>query len=203
MLGSAIGLAALQPTNANAASRKPDDMVRESVNEVIAILRTTNPESEERRRLIERVATTFFDLDEIADYVLGRRIELFSEKQRDEYRREFKTYLAHRYGHKLSGYDNEEVEIKDTRLGKPGHVKVMTHVVGDKGEKMRISFELAEKGSRWLAVEIEVDGVAIVENLKAQCMSVIDRKGVESLLARLREINASFEPEDVDPATAE
>jgi ABC-type transporter MlaC component len=79
----------------------------------------------------------------------------------------------------------------------------MTHVVGGKGEKMRINFELAEKGSRWLAVEVEVDGVAIVENLKAQCMSVIDRKGVESLLARLREINASFEPEDVDPATAE
>lgn len=132
---------------------------------------------------------------------MARRAEKFDERQKQIFLEEFPRYLAHYYLTRVDEFENEELDPKiGSQQISPTRIMVSTTIVGGRYRKMKINYQLRERPDRWVVEDVEIDGVSVVENFKAQCRSVIERQGVEELLKKLHEKIESDTPGELDEA---
>ena len=88
----------------------------------------------------------------------------------------------------MSATGKEKVNYKPVKL-KPGQdiVKIEAELVSASGEAYPISLYMSNrKDTRWRAFNIEVAGVNFVRNYRSTFQPVLDKKGIDGLIADLR-----------------
>jgi phospholipid transport system substrate-binding protein len=173
---------------ANAA--EPRETMRETIDQVLAVLKNSSLDDEQRRAAIEKIAYARFDMETMSRLVLARAWKSFSPKQREEYIKEFKLYLANNYGGRINRYDQEEVEILGVREEPRGDVTVRTRIVGGEFENTLVDYRMRKKDGEWLVIDVIIEGISMVSNFRDQFKEVLSRGGPEHLLEKLREKNA-------------
>ena len=104
--------------------------------------------------------------------------------------REFHTLLVRTYSGALSQVKDHKVQMKPFRA-QPNEtdVVVRTNVVPSRGEPIQLDYRLEKQEAGWKIYDVNVVGVWLVENYKAQFAGEINAGGVEGLIKSLTERN--------------
>ena len=113
---------------ASATPSGPRDLVAKTVDEVLAILKDPKLTPEARRERIVAIAYDRFDFPTMSKLVLAKYWKRFDAAQREEFMKEFKDFLAHRYGDRIDRYEQEKVEIVGERNAKGGDAIIETRI---------------------------------------------------------------------------
>jgi len=168
----------------------PRQLVQETVTEVLVILEDDALPIEEQRRRVTEIAYSRFDFPTMSRLVLARNWKRLDDRQKADFEREFKQYLANQYGDRIDRFDQQKIEVTGERQEPRGDVTVKTVIRGGEFEGAFVDYRLRERNGQWKVIDVVIEGISLVSNYRDQFKSVISSEGPDGLLRRLREKNA-------------
>ena len=187
-----------------AASPGPREVIRQTVDEVVAILQDPALDDQERRKRIEALAYERFQFDTVSRLVLGRDWRRFTEPQRQEFMEEFRTLLSRSYGERINRYEQENVEILKVRDEPRGDVTVVTRIQGGAADGIEIAYRMRKRDESWGVIDVTVEGTGLVSNYRSQFKELLGNGSPDDLLKLLRKKNHEGpDPAQATPAAAE
>jgi phospholipid transport system substrate-binding protein len=186
----AVGLGWILTANGLAAATPgPEEVVRQTVDEVVAILQDPALDDQERRTRIEALAYERFHFETVSRLVLGRDWRRFTEAQRQEFMVEFRLLLSRSYGERINRYEQEKVDILKVRDEPRGDVTVVTRIRGGAADGVEIAYRMRERDESWGVIDVTVEGTGLVSNYKSQFKELLGNGSPDDLLERLRKKN--------------
>lgn len=166
-------------------------VVSQTLDEVLAVLRNKSLPADERRRRVEKIAYAHFDFDTISRLVLARNWPKLSAQQKADFVVEFKRHLSGTYWKTLEDYRDQKVAVDGTRQERSGDVTVRSTIEGERSEPIRLDYRMRPKGDDFVVIDVIIEGVSLVQNFRSQTQEIIGDVGVDGLIERLRQKNAA------------
>lgn len=194
-LGAGQASAAETADGAAAITAEPRALIDETATKIVAILARKDEPDEVRVEKIETIAYEVFDFTTMSKLVLARNWRKLDKEKRKEFVREFKQNLSRTYGTRIDRYDQEKVEIYDTRVEPRDDVSVMTRIVGGQFDGAEIAYRLRNRNDRWRIIDVVIEGVSLVSNYRSQFAEILNSGSIDDLLAKLRDKNFTIDEE--------
>ena len=178
----------------------PTDQLRDGVDRVVKVLR--DPElrgdkrADERRAAINKVADEIFDFAETAKRSLGQHWAQRTPAERAEFVRLFTELVQRTYISKVDQYNSEMTFRGDTVDGDEAVVR--TTLLLNKGAEMALDYRMHHPRDRWQVYDLNIDGISLVANYRAQFNKIVRTSSYEALVTALKSRQAEFSV----PATA-
>jgi phospholipid transport system substrate-binding protein len=178
----------------------PTDQLRDGVDRVVKVLR--DPElrgdkrADERRAAINKVADEIFDFAETAKRSLGQHWDQRTPAERKEFVRLFTELVQRTYISKVDQYNSEMKFRGDTVDGDEAVVR--TTLLLNKGAEMALDYRMHRPRDRWQVYDLNIDGISLVANYRAQFNKIVRTSSYEALVTALKSRQAEFSV----PATA-
>jgi len=188
---AALAAAALLALGASAPEPGPREVVASTVDQVLAVLKDDSIPVEVRRDRIVAIAYERFDFDTMSKLVLAKYWKRFDAGQREAFLKEFKDFLAHRYGDRIDRYDQEKVAIVGERSAKGGDAIVATRIERPSGAPVEVDYRLRSRDGVWRMIDVKIEGISLVSNYRDQFHAVLSQGSPDDLLAQLRKRNAA------------
>lgn len=195
MLKYIIFLCVLSFASANVfANIGPDELVRKTADDVISTIKQDKDiqagDTNKIYKLAEEKILPNFDFERISRLVLGKAWRQATDKQKTEFKYEFKNLLLRTYAVALSKYKDQKIEYKPLRM-KPTDeiVTVKTEIIQSGGQPIDVDYALAKQDDGWLVIDIIIEGVSLVTNYRSQFASEIKKNGMDSLIIELAKKN--------------
>jgi phospholipid transport system substrate-binding protein len=179
----ALGLIATREAVAGQAS----DQLRSRIDRVVTILEDPilKVRPEERRVALQGAATDIFDFTEITRRSLGRHWQTATPTEREELVQLFTVLLERSYLGRIEQYSGERISVVGETLD--GELAtVRTRLVSKGGTETPVDYRLHRAGDRWMAYDVNVEGVSLVANYRAQFNKILQTSSAQVLVQRLR-----------------
>ncbi|MGE0356764.1 MAG: phospholipid-binding protein MlaC [Burkholderiales bacterium] len=193
---AAFALAAV-PARA-AADTAPDVLVRQSIDEVLAIIKTDKElQGGNQKRILELVeekVLPHFDFPRMTRLAMGRNWSKASDAQKSALVSEFRTLLVRTYSTSLSQYRNQTIDVKSAKIAAGDQDTVVRTVVNQPGgQPIPIDYGMERSDKGWRVYDVVVDGVSLVTTYRGSFHEQVQKGGVEGLLKALAERNRASE----------
>jgi len=194
---AALALAALAiavaPAHA-APDTAPDELVRKSIDEVLAIIKTDKDLQGGNQKkildLVEEKVLPHFDFSRMTRLAMGRNWVKASDEQKEALVREFRTLLVRTYSTSLSQYRNQTIDVRAAKIAAGDTDTVVRTVVNQPGgQPIPIDYGMELSGKVWKVYDVVVDGVSLVTTYRGSFHEQIQKSGVEGLVKMLAERN--------------
>ena len=180
------------PVAAAAPDVAPDALVRKSIDEVLAVIKTDKDLQAGNQRkildLVEEKVLPHFDFNRMTRLAVGRNWAQASDAQKESLVREFRTLLVRTYSGALASFRNNTIDYRPLRM-QPGEndvtVKTVVNQANGQGIPIDYSLEKSADGS-WKAYDVIVAGVSLVTNYREEFNTVIRDQGVDALIKQLQ-----------------
>jgi phospholipid transport system substrate-binding protein len=188
----ALLLAAVSLVTAAAhAQTAPDVLVRNTVEEVLAVLKQNN----DRRMLqdiVEKKVLPHFDFRSMTQLAMGKAWRDATPAQQKSLENAFRTLLVRTYTTALAevGGVERKVEVKPLQL-KPGedYTTVRTLVREPGRPPLSIDYRMTLTGNTWKVTDIVAENASLVINYRGTFNSEISRSGIDGLIKALEDKN--------------
>lgn len=184
---------------ARAQDPAPDALVRQSVDETLAIIKANrdlqagNPAK--LAELVEAKVLQHFDFSRMTRLAVGRSWSQATDAQKEALTREFRTLLVRTYSASLSQYRNQTIDVKPAKLQpKDEEVQVKTVVNQPGGQPIPIDYGMARTPGGWKVYDVLVDGVSLVTTYRSSFNDQIQKSGIDGLIKTLADRNRATEP---------
>jgi phospholipid transport system substrate-binding protein len=179
---------------AGASIPDPQQMIRESGEQLLAELAERKPELEADPQkiypFVQRFVLPHFDFREMSQAAMGRHWRQASELQQDEIVRQFRELLVRTYATALLGYTGQQVQYLPMQW-KPEDTRVMvpTRIASPGAPAIPIDYRLKYDGERWLIYDVVIENVSLVANYRGQFNGVVRSQGIDGLITALANKN--------------
>jgi phospholipid transport system substrate-binding protein len=175
----------------SAATPGPMDQIRNTVDEVIGILKASNLEKSVRREKLSAAILARFDFAEMSQRILALNWKTASSEQRDAFVKVFSSLLERNYIGHIEGYTDEKVAfIKERILENRASVD---SVIQTKTVEIPISYRLVQVGNEWKVYDVVIESVSFVSNYRSSYGEIVKKEGFNGLLARMSKKLADLE----------
>ena len=161
--------------------------IRSLGDRAIAILQTPGSEKIERREKFRSLFFTGFDLETIGKFVLGRYWRTATPEQLDEYLILFPEFIVDTYAARFDSYAGETFDILQVVPIDDRDSIVNTNIFGTDGTPFRVDYRVRKSDGGFNIVDVMVEGVSLSVTHRSEIASVVNREGMNGLLAKLRE----------------
>ena len=141
----------------------------------------------ERQQKFRKLLNSYFDINGIGKWALGRYWRKTSKSERLEYLVLFENLIVSTYANRFSQYTKEKLTVKgSSSRGKFALVK--SQINGGKEKPIRIEWRVIFPDGNYKIFDIVVEGVSMIRTQRSEFSSVIRRNGgkISVLLAALR-----------------
>jgi phospholipid transport system substrate-binding protein len=161
-------------------------------------------EDKKRNGELGRQINQMVDLNGISKYALQKHWSVLDDQQRKAFVELFTELLA-KVAYPNAGKFLSELEVS-VRKEKKRNQKVMvyTSVIHKEEGRIDIDFKLASPestDSTWIVLDVYLDGVSLVRNLRTQCLKIIRDNSYEELLNRMKTKIATADTSDLKEVT--
>jgi phospholipid transport system substrate-binding protein len=183
----------------SAKEMAPDLLVKDTVDEVITILKQDNGikkgDKDRVLDLIENKILPHFNFNRMTRLAMGRNWSMAAPEQQKVLVDEFQTLLVRTYSNALTNYRDETIEVMPlTAQSDAKRTTVKTRVIQGRGrEPVPIDYSMEKTESGWKVYDVTVAGVSLVTNYRSSFNSEIRRTGVDGLIASIAKKNKSLE----------
>ena len=167
----------------------PTDQLRGSIDAVLKIL--SDPELKKESKVAERwraigvVAGDVFDFGEISRRTLAAHWLSRTPAAREEFVALFGDLLENAYISKIEGYAGEKI-LYVGEVAEGGLAVVRTRIVTRQGTEIPVDYRMFRQSERWRAYDVNIEGISLVSNYRAQFNTIITRSGYPDLVAKLK-----------------
>jgi phospholipid transport system substrate-binding protein len=169
-----------------------EEVVRRLVDQVWQLLAERGVEQVDNQDL-HSVLDEGTDLSLLGRLVLGRYWRQANPRQRTEYLRLFRRYMLQTFIQRLRQYAGAD-------LGQPGarfqiiasrpvgerDVLVQSRVAPPTSQPLRVDWRLRERPGEPVIIDLIVEGISLLVTQRSEFAAVLERSGVDGLLAELR-----------------
>lgn len=183
---------------ASMAIESPDELVKRTADDVLAVVKTDKDiqagNQEKIFALAEEKILPNFNFEKVSRLVLGKNWTKATPDQKTAFQNEFKTLLLRTYATALSKYKNQTIEYKPLRMENGATTAtVKTLILQPGGQPIAVDYSL-EKKSDWKVFDIVIEGVSLVTNYRSQFAQEIRQNGLDSLIKKLADKNKAAGP---------
>lgn len=190
-----IGLSLLCFASASFAAEAPDELVKRTAEDVLAIVKADKDiqagSQEKLFALAEEKILPNFNFDKVSRLVLGKNWTKATPDQKIAFQKEFKTLLLRTYSIALSKYKNQTIDYKPLRLADGASTAtVKTAIQQPGGQPIGVDYSLEKQtDATWKVYDIVIEGVSLVTNYRGQFAQEIRQNGLDSLIKKLADKN--------------
>lgn len=179
---------ALQFSTASAGfAGAPSEQIRAKVEQVYQLLATSeSTQAPGRREAVRKIVTELFDWAEMAKQSLGQHWNARTPEERAEFVQLFAGLFEHAYLSKVQLADADKFQyLGDTIVGDTAVVR--TRVVTKHGNEIPVDYRTQLKGgTAWRVYDLDIEGLSLVGNYRAQFNSIIRRSSYRGLVNQLK-----------------
>jgi len=178
-----------------ATAGPPTEAIRRTNERVVALVQDEDlgqflRTSEQRQRLVDEVGKRY-SCEDMSKRSLGDYWERLDDKQRQEFRSVFQALLAKTYVSalwyfsKIERHGGQPMQYIQERI-RNGYAEVLVRIAFSK-EQLLVTFRLVERAGDWVVYDVMVNGVSLIDNLRAQIVRMLAVASYEQLLGRILE----------------
>ena len=168
----------------------PLEMVRETVNAVLAVLRDKSlqgPANVDRRReKLRQVVFQRFGFEEIAQRAVGQYWQKLPREQQQEfvdlfgelYERSWTSKISDKAGKQTVRYIGETI--------KDGYASVETEVKNTNYTVFQVVYLLRQRDGNWQIYDVKIEGVSQFDSYYQKAHTIISQESYEALLKRTK-----------------
>jgi phospholipid transport system substrate-binding protein len=185
-----LALAAALP--ARPANESPDVLVKNTVEEVLGVMKQ-NQNRAALRKLAEQKVLPNFDFKEMTRLAVGVAWRKATPEQQRALEDNFRELLVNTYTNALSqagSTGNETVDVKPAPLSKNNDTVVKTQVKEPGKQPIEIDYRMSNRDGAWKVYDVVVEGVSLVTNYRSSFAEEVRRSGIDGLIKTLQERNA-------------
>ena len=178
------------------AIEAPDALVKRTTEDVLAIVKSDGDIRAGNHAkifaLAEEKILPNFNFLRVSRLVLGKNWTRATPEQRTDFQKEFRTLLLRTYATALSKYQDQTIEFLPLRMvddAKTASVK--TKIIQSGGQPIAVDYSLAREEDAWKVYDIVIEGVSLVTNYRGQFSQEVRKNGLDSLIVKLTNKNAS------------
>ncbi len=172
----------------------PLSVLKPVLNDLTAVLKDKNLKGKEhlveRRDKIMSIVKREFDFREMSKRVLGITWRQIDEKEKDHFTEVMTKLLENVYIGKLEGYSGQDIEFVEEIV--KGDRAQVTTLVENGDTKIPVHYIMNKTDSGWMVYDINIEGVSLVANYKAQFKSILRTEDFKGLVKVLEDKNRSF-----------
>jgi phospholipid transport system substrate-binding protein len=163
-------------------------LVQDLGTEVLVVLRDPSLSDRDKFHALVALLDGPIDLDLVARLILARHWRTATEEQRTEYVKLFRAYALNTLASRLHQYQGQDFEITGaTAVGKQDTL-VTTKILDNGGPALQVDWRLRQlKEGDLVAIDLIVEGISLIVSLRSEFGSVVERQGMDGLLAELQQ----------------
>ena len=184
--------------NVRAADVGPDELVKNTTQEVISVIKQDKDiQAGDRSKiyaLVEEKVLTHFDFRRMSQLAMGKNWRQATPEQQDAIIKEFRSLLVRTYAVSLSQYRDQKIEIKPVKLEPNAKdVTVKSLFIQSGREPVTVDYLMYKLPAGWKVFNITVEGVSLVENYRSTFNEQVRKNGIDGLIQTLAERNKEAE----------
>ncbi|MBS1143644.1 MAG: transporter substrate-binding protein [Proteobacteria bacterium] len=180
------------------AQEAPDVLVQRVTDDVLEIIRKDkdiqNGDTHKVIELVDKKVLPHFNFPHMTALALGKDWRKASPQQQQQLTAEFKTLLVRTYANALTGYKNQKVVYKPSKMAPTDtDVLVRTEVLQPGSKPVQLDYSLEKQDSGWKVYDVVVAGISLVTNYRDQFSQEVRNGGIDGLIATIAAKNKSTE----------
>lgn len=168
------------------------DEVKKTVDEVVKIVtdkELKKPQNERKRRnVLKETIGRIFDYGEMAKRSMGIHWRDLTPVQKKEFVSLFSSLLENSYASKIESYNNEKISYEKESV-EGDYAEVDSRIVTAKRDEYTLDYRLLKEGNKWMVYDVVIEGVSLVSNYRSQFNKIINEKGYNELVKKMRTKN--------------
>lgn len=194
LVGAGLITSLLLSVNIASAETGPDALVKQTAEEVLAIIKNDAEiqagNQQKLFALAEEKILPNFDFDRVCRMVLGKNWKAASAEQQAAFQKEFRSLLLRTYASALSKYKDQKIEYKPLRMDAGAqNASVKTQILQQGGQPVAVDYSLFKGANGWKVYDIVIENVSLVTNYRSQFSNEIRQNGLDSLVNKLADKN--------------
>lgn len=171
----------------------PAPVVMKTIKDVLDVLRDSKASEAGKRGRVYALVQERMDFEGMSRRVLALAWKDMNVEQRKRFQDLFSQIVLGTYWEKIRKYKDEKVNYVTSVIEGESDATVDTIIVSG-GAEIPITYRMEMINGKWLAYDVLVESLSLVETYKEEYRNVINSKGVDGLLERLqamvKELNA-------------
>jgi phospholipid transport system substrate-binding protein len=181
-----LALVSWQGVRAEPSADAARTLIETVGQEVLDVLRDRSLSDQQKFDQLVALLNGPIDLDLVARLILGRHWRTANEAQRAEYLELFRAFALHTLASRLDVYGGQDFEITGAKVVGRQDALVSTRILSE-GPPLAVDWRVRELDDRSLvAIDVIVEGVSLIVTQRSEFGAVIERQGLDGLLAELR-----------------
>ena len=177
----------------------PDALIRKVTDDVLTIVRQDkdirNGNTKKAIELVEAKVLPNFNFQRMTALAMGRDWSKANPEQKKRLTEEFKTLLVRTYSNALTGYKDQTLRYKPTKMqAGDTEVLVRTEIVQAGNKPIQLDYSLEKLADGWKVYDVVVAGVSLVTNYRDTFNQEVRANGVDGLIDMLAKKNSQLEP---------
>lgn len=176
----------------------PDTLIKSVTDDVLTIVRQDKEiqggNTKKAIELVEVKVLPHFNFQHMTALAMGRDWNKASVEQKKQLSEEFKTLLVRTYSNALTGYKDQTIRYKPTKM-QPGDAEVVvrTEIVQPGGRPIQLDYSVEKRDDGWKVYDVVVAGVSLVTNYRDTFNQEVRANGIDGLLQMLVNKNKQLE----------
>ncbi|MBA6391192.1 ABC transporter substrate-binding protein [Colwellia sp. BRX10-3] len=166
--------------------------VKSATNNILAILVDPMQSKNVKSNKIFSIVNGLIDFDLMAKLSIGKSVwKEFNPKQKKEYLGLFVEHFKLSYLKTMFAFQQQEIVVEKAEQYKPTRIAVTTYIL-ESNNSVKLLYKFYQKKENvWLAYDIRVDGVSVVQIQRSQYKELLNTYSIDEFIEKLRQNNES------------
>jgi phospholipid transport system substrate-binding protein len=183
-----ITLLLLCSFNTQANEESPGKIVKETVDQVLSILKDDRFNEEKRKQMIADLISQRVNFKDMSRRILATNWKNATAEQQVEFTSLFQKILLNTYWIRMNQYAGERVEFIAVSSDKDGYATVDTIIIRDGNNiEIPISYRMKRFVNLWFAYDFVVETLSLVHSYRNEYAATVKNFGVDGLLKLMKQ----------------
>lgn len=177
---------------ADDATGDPDQWILGISNKILNAIKTDSElasgDAQKVKKFVDELVMPVVDFERMTRTAVGPKWRQATPEQRTELQTLFREQLTRVYSGALSTVKDQGVKLAPNRV-KPTQTDALVRTLLTTPGKpdVRVNYRLKKVKGAWRIVDVDVEGIWLVENYRTQFSGVVNQSGIEGLIKTMRE----------------
>lgn len=187
-------LLAAAPLAASAGVPEPEALIRNTVEDVLAIVKQDKDIQTGNQKkilaLVDAKVLSHFNFMRMTRLAVGKHWRSATPEQRQALETEFRNLLVRTYTKAFTVYSDQKVEIKPLKMAEGDtEVTVKTTIIKPGNPPVPVDYDMEKTADGWKAYDVLIEGVSLVTSYRGTFSDQIQQSGIDGLIKTLVEKN--------------
>ena len=163
----------------------PRDQVKQTVDQVLEVLRDKSLTGQPRRETLSRLIRARFDFTIMSQRTLGKYWKEASPQEQARFVTLFSDLLEANYVGRIEAYSDETVNYLGERVD--GDLAEVDTSIHSGNIDIPTSYRLVLQNGQWFVYDVIIEDVSLIKNYRNSYGEIVRREGYAALFARMEE----------------